>query len=294
MLSTATTMRSLGRGKDDDLRCHEVYNHSDEDEDRPISTSRDRRMKRLLMANNQENVAQKGNADGDVDSMNDAVLDEVFEDLQQAATNKNSTRPRESHSDHDEIIARNAAANDNKVMEAIEEAFGRGADLYSTVLKVPRDSYEEKLRKAYFYRSLEFHAESQPADAKAEDLSKIAKKYRAVCLVYKILRNDECRRLYDEHGIITLQSHKYASMEGGMKFNEEINEKSPRDLRKELLGEKAKEDGASPVEQQCMFFVMLLFSVYSEYSMHSVHSHHETQNDSLQKYFPLWKMYDTM
>mmetsp|Transcript_13950 Transcript_13950/g.20687 ORF Transcript_13950/g.20687 Transcript_13950/m.20687 type:complete len:670 (-) Transcript_13950:5869-7878(-) len=254
-------MRSHDREKDDNLR---RFNDDNKDNRKMSSTSgRDRRMKRLLMTNNQETtVAQKGNNNNNydnVDDSDDAVLDEVFEDLQQTVTKNNGNRddiaspapPVGNHSsggDHAQMFGGCAyAANENKVVEAIEEAFGRGADLYGTVLKVPRDSYAEKLRKAYFYRALEFHVESQPADATANDLRKIAKKYRAVSLAYKILSNYECRRLYDEHGIITLQSHTYAALN----MNEEMEMKSPRDLRKELLGEKTKKgvDGASPMEQ---------------------------------------------
>jgi len=49
-------------------------------------------------------------------------------------------------------------ASDPRILHIIENAFGKGADLYTTVLNVPRDSYVEQIRRAYFHRAMEFHS----------------------------------------------------------------------------------------------------------------------------------------
>ena len=138
------------------------------------------------------------------------------------------------------VYQKDGRVGDIKLREIIDSAFGPNADLYGTVLKVPRDSYEEKLRRAYFHRALEFQTETLPDTASIEDVRDCGLKNRAVALAYKILNDDDCRKLYDTRGILTLQPSRYLNVsESELGEDEKDN---PRNLRKKLLDKTVEED----------------------------------------------------
>lgn len=81
-------------------------------------------------------------------------------------------------------------------MHMIEEVFGTGCDLYSDVLQCARDSDKAALRKAYYRQALKVHPDKVPNDKNA------AAKFQAITSAYQLLQNQECRKLYDESGIL--------------------------------------------------------------------------------------------
>mmetsp|Transcript_26526 Transcript_26526/g.32094 ORF Transcript_26526/g.32094 Transcript_26526/m.32094 type:complete len:327 (-) Transcript_26526:382-1362(-) len=78
--------------------------------------------------------------------------------------------------------------------DLIHQAFGPGANLYTTVLDVTSDATPAQLRKAYYRRALLFHPDKNVNDDGA------TLKFQAVSLAYEILSDAERRKEYDETG----------------------------------------------------------------------------------------------
>ena len=85
----------------------------------------------------------------------------------------------------------------------IEEAFGQGCDLYSTVLQCSKDATKAALRKAYYRAALQHHPDRHPDDP--DGTHKL--KFQAISQAYQILGNDDLRAEYDETGVIPGQDH---------------------------------------------------------------------------------------
>lgn len=81
-------------------------------------------------------------------------------------------------------------------MHPIEEAFGKGCNLYKDVLNCDIHSDKAQLRKAYYRTALRYHPDKNPGNAKA------SQQFQAISLAYQILQNQESREEYDESGVI--------------------------------------------------------------------------------------------
>ena len=185
--------------------------------------SRSRRRMRLLAAKAQAQA--QANAK---DQINDSVDDE------DSNNRIRRSKPTISDEEEEDCVGR---VGDARIRDIIVSAFGSNADLYRTVLKVPRDSYEEKLRRAYLHRALEFQTVSLPEDASVEEIRDCGLKNRAVGLAYKILSDDECRKLYDTSGVLTLQPSASRVLDAPLVPQNVHDEKKSRILRKEFMGE---------------------------------------------------------
>lgn len=82
----------------------------------------------------------------------------------------------------------------------LAQAFGEGACLYETVLKVPKDASPSQLRKAYYKKALQYHPDKIPNSASVEEKEAAKAKFQAVSMAYTILSDAEKRAEYDESG----------------------------------------------------------------------------------------------
>jgi DnaJ family protein C protein 9 len=90
-------------------------------------------------------------------------------------------------------------------MHVIEEAFGKGCDLYADVLQCEPTANKAQLRKAYYRAALVHHPDKQqPRNGGngGADADKDSLKFQAVSLAYEILKDAEARADYDESGHI--------------------------------------------------------------------------------------------
>jgi DnaJ family protein C protein 9 len=86
-------------------------------------------------------------------------------------------------------------------MHVIEEAFGKGCDLYADVLQCEPTANKAQLRKAYYRAALVHHPDKQqPTNGDNGDKNSL--KFQAVSLAYQILQDPEARTDYDESGHI--------------------------------------------------------------------------------------------
>jgi DnaJ family protein C protein 9 len=90
-------------------------------------------------------------------------------------------------------------------MHVIEEAFGKGCNLYADVLQCEPTANKAQLRKAYYRAALVHHPDKQANngdDTADNDNNSNSLKFQAVSLAYQILQDPEARADYDETGHI--------------------------------------------------------------------------------------------
>jgi DnaJ family protein C protein 9 len=83
-------------------------------------------------------------------------------------------------------------------MHLIEEAFGKGCDLYADVLQCEPTANKAQLRKAYYRAALVHHPDKNAGSASASH----SLKFQAVSLAYQILQDADARTDYDDTGHI--------------------------------------------------------------------------------------------
>jgi DnaJ family protein C protein 9 len=92
------------------------------------------------------------------------------------------------------------------MVHVIEEAFGKGCNLYADVLQCEPTANKAQLRKAYYRAALVHHPDKQAsngADTAADsDKNSNSLKFQAVSLAYQILQDPDARADYDETGHI--------------------------------------------------------------------------------------------
>jgi DnaJ family protein C protein 9 len=91
-------------------------------------------------------------------------------------------------------------------MHVIEEAFGKGCNLYADVLQCEPTANKAQLRKAYYRAALVHHPDKQPNNGGGgdtdNDKNSNSLKFQAVSLAYQILQDPDARADYDETGHI--------------------------------------------------------------------------------------------
>ena len=121
----------------------EHFNDDSENDHSEEMTIRERRRMRLVLQSKQ--AAQK-------------LISEDPEDEDRESSRSMNRSVRTKSRGDSGVGAEELHASDPRILQIIENAFGKGADLYTTVLNVPRDSYVEQIRRAYFHRAMEFHS----------------------------------------------------------------------------------------------------------------------------------------
>lgn len=99
----------------------------------------------------------------------------------------------------------------------LSEAYGEDADLYTTVLNVPKDATPSQLRKAYYKKCLKYHPDKLSSNLTNDEKELAKKKFQAISLAYTILSDEEKRKEYDESGDLYEDDDDLATNKSGMK-----------------------------------------------------------------------------
>ena len=85
----------------------------------------------------------------------------------------------------------------------LNAAFGVNADLYETILRIPKNSSKRDIHEGYLRRAMFFHP-SRQANRKLskKQAEKASLCFRAVTIAYQTLWNDSLKEVYDKTGRI--------------------------------------------------------------------------------------------
>lgn len=111
-------------------------------------------------------------------------------------------------------------------IDTIAAGFGNNADLYTDVLRVPRDAPTIELRIAYFKRGREIMKEGGSSSSSVEtgDLPELVRtRFQAVSMAYEILSHPAWKDIYLHHGLASLYAK--APLKSSVRFSDNVEER---------------------------------------------------------------------
>jgi len=113
-------------------------------------------------------------------------------------------RARKSEEKEDlQYVDDTMVTSSQEILDVFNFSFGKNADLYTIVLRVPKNATDLQIHEAYLRRAMFFHPERQAGkDLSEEQLNRASLCFRAVTVAYKTLSNNKLKKVYDMTGVI--------------------------------------------------------------------------------------------